>query len=111
VIHRDLKPENILINEDCDLKLCDFGLTQVQELQMTSYISSGYYRAPEIMLTWQRYGEQIDIWSAGCIFAEMLLGRPLFAERGHLKQFCAITELLGTPDEEFLARIASKSVS
>jgi p38 MAP kinase len=109
VIHRDLKPENILINEDCDLKICDFGLTRVQELQMTSYVSTGYYRAPEVMLTWQRYGEQIDIWSAGCIFAEMLLGKPLFAERGHVEQFCAITELLGTPDEGFLARIASKS--
>lgn len=111
MIHRDLKPENILINEKCDLKICDFGLTQVHEPQMTGYLSTKYYRAPEIMLTYQSYGEQVDIWSAGCIFAEMLQGKPLFAGRDHMDEFCAITRLLGTPDEDILARITSKSVS
>jgi p38 MAP kinase len=111
VIHRDLKPENILINEDCDLKICDFGLTRVYEPQMTGSVSSRYYRAPEIMLTCQSYSEQVDIWSAGCILAEMLQGKPLFTGRDHMDQLCAITELLGTPDEKILARITSKSVS
>lgn len=63
VIHRDLKPSNILVNENCDLKICDFGLARLQDPQMTGYVSTRYYRAPEIMLTWQKYdvaGEWID---------------------------------------------------
>jgi len=76
VIHRDLKPGNILINENCDLKICDFGLARLQEPQMTGYVSTRYYRAPEIMLSWQRYGHKVDLWSVGCIVAEMFLGRP-----------------------------------
>src|SRR5882757_5996489 len=55
VIHRDLKPSNILVNENCDLKICDFGLARIQDPQMTGYVSTRYYRAPEIMLTWQKY--------------------------------------------------------
>jgi len=88
------KPSNILINENCDLKvfrsnhshqlntkppkICDFGLARIQDPQMTGYVSTRYYRAPEIMLTWQKYDVAVDIWSAGCIFAEMLEGKPLF---------------------------------
>ncbi|CRK22992.1 hypothetical protein BN1708_013571 [Verticillium longisporum] len=53
VVHRDLKPSNILVNENCDLKICDFGLARIQDPQMTGYVSTRYYRAPEIMLTWQ----------------------------------------------------------
>ncbi|KAG7131437.1 Mitogen-activated protein kinase HOG1 like [Verticillium longisporum] len=78
VVHRDLKPSNILVNENCDLKICDFGLARIQDPQMTGYVSTRYYRAPEIMLTWQKYDVEVDIWSAGCIFAEMLEGKPLF---------------------------------
>ena len=78
VVHRDLKPSNILVNENCDLKICDFGLARIQDPQMTGYVSTRYYRAPEIMLTWQKYDIEVDIWSAGCIFAEMLEGKPLF---------------------------------
>src|SRR6187551_4110927 len=55
VVHRDLKPSNILVNENCDLKICDFGLARIQDPQMTGYVSTRYYRAPEIMLTWQKY--------------------------------------------------------
>lgn len=72
------KPSNILVNENCDLKICDFGLARLQDPQMTGYVSTRYYRAPEIMLTWQKYDVAVDIWSAGCIFAEMLEGKPLF---------------------------------
>jgi serine/threonine protein kinase len=60
------------------LKLCDFGLARIQDPQMTGYVSTRYYRAPEIMLTWQKYDVAVDIWSTGCIFAEMLEGKPLF---------------------------------
>ncbi|CAD0011285.1 unnamed protein product, partial [Aureobasidium pullulans] len=63
VVHRDLKPSNILVNENCDLKICDFGLARIQDPQMTGYVSTRYYRAPEIMLTWQKYDVEVDIWS------------------------------------------------
>ncbi|PYH98675.1 Pkinase-domain-containing protein [Aspergillus ellipticus CBS 707.79] len=109
VIHRDLKPSNILINENCDLKICDFGLARLQEPQMTGYVSTRYYRAPEIMLTWQKYGVEADIWSAGCIVAEMLRGKPLFPGKDHINQFFLITEALGSPPDEVIERISTKT--
>jgi len=57
VIHRDLKPSNVLVNENCDLKVCDFGLARISDVEMTGYVSTRYYRAPEIMLTWQHYDQ------------------------------------------------------
>lgn len=110
VVHRDLKPSNILVNENCDLKICDFGLARVQELQMTGYVSTRYYRAPEIMLTWRRYNEKVDMWSVGCIFAEMILGRPLFPGKNHIDQFCVITQLLGSPPASVLDNVTSPNV-
>ena len=111
VIHRDLKPSNILVNENCDLKICDFGLARIQESHMTGYVSTRYYRAPEIMLTWRKYNEKVDVWSAGCIFAELLLGEPLFPGKNHINQFCVITDLLGSPPEEVINNITSENVS
>lgn len=110
VIHRDLKPSNILVNENCDLKICDFGLARVQEASMTGYVSTRYYRAPEIMLTWKRYNEKADIWSAACIFAEMLLGEPLFLGKNHIDQFCVITKLLGSLPDHVISHITSPNV-
>ncbi|KAJ3498738.1 hypothetical protein NLG97_g891 [Lecanicillium saksenae] len=109
VVHRDLKPSNILVNENCDLKICDFGLARIQDPQMTGYVSTRYYRAPEIMLTWQKYDVEVDIWSAGCIFAEMLDGKPLFPGKDHVNQFSIITELLGTPPDDVINTIASEN--
>lgn len=109
-MHRDLKPSNILINENCDLKICDFGLARIQDPQMTGYVSTRYYRAPEIMLTWQKYDVEVDIWSAGCIFAEMLDGKPLFPGKDHVNQFSIITELLGTPPDDVIETICSENV-
>jgi p38 MAP kinase len=109
IIHRDLKPSNILVNENCDLKICDFGSARIQDRQMTGYVSTRYYRAPEIMLSWQKYDVEVDIWSAGCIFAEMLEGKPLFPGKDHINQFSIITELLGTPPDDFICKIASES--
>lgn len=111
VVHRDLKPSNILVNENCDLKICDFGLARIQDPQMTGYVSTRYYRAPEIMLTWQKYDVEVDIWSAGCIFAEMLEGKPLFPGKDHVNQFSIITELLGTPPDDVIQTICSENVS
>lgn len=77
---------------------------------MTGYISTRYYRAPEIMLSWQEYNEKVDIWSAGCIFAEMLLGKPLFPGNDHVHQFKLITETLGKPPSEVLGKIKNRNV-
>ncbi|KAJ3381608.1 MAPK protein hog1, partial [Lobulomyces angularis] len=111
VIHRDLKPSNILVNENCDLKICDFGLARATELQMTGYVATRYYRAPEIMLTWQHYDNKVDMWSVGCIFAEMLEGKVLFPGTDHVNQFSIITELLGTPSDEVIKSICSENTS
>lgn len=78
---------------------------------MTGYVSTRYYRAPEIMLTWQKYDVEVDIWSAGCIFAEMLEGKPLFPGKDHVNQFSIITELLGTPPDDVIQTICSENVS
>lgn len=98
------------MNENCDLKICDFGLARIQDPQMTGYVSTRYYRAPEIMLTWQKYDVEVDIWSAGCIFAEMLEGKPLFPGKDHVNQFSIITELLGTPPDDVIQTIGSENV-
>lgn len=76
---------------------------------MTGYVSTRYYRAPEIMLTWQKYDVAVDIWSTGCIFAEMLEGKPLFPGKDHVNQFSIITELLGTPPDDVIKTIASEN--
>ena len=84
VLHRDLKPSNLLLNANCDLKVCDFGLARSAASQednsgfMTEYVATRGYRAPEIMLTFKEYTKAIDVWSVGCILAEMLSGKPLF---------------------------------
>lgn len=77
---------------------------------MTGYVSTRYYRAPEIMLTWKRYNEKADIWSAACIFAEMLLGEPLFLGKNHIDQFCVITKLLGSLPDHVISHITSPNV-
>ncbi|KXG49381.1 uncharacterized protein PGRI_032510 [Penicillium griseofulvum] len=107
VIHRDLKPSNILVNENCDLKICDFGLAREQGHQMTGYVATRYYRAPEIMLTWQRYSYAVDIWSTGCIVAEMLLGKALLPGKDNVHQFRLITEIFGKPPKEVMKTIYS----
>ncbi|KAI3622541.1 map kinase [Moniliophthora roreri] len=90
-------------------QICDFGLARIQDPQMTGYVSTRYYRAPEIMLTWQKYDVAVDIWSTGCIFAEMLEGKPLFPGKDHVNQFSIITELLGTPPDDVIETIASEN--
>lgn len=106
VLHRDLKPSNLLLNSNCDLKICDFGLARSVASSednfgfMTEYVATRWYRAPEIMLTFQEYTTAIDVWSVGCILAEMLSGRPLFPGRDYHNQLWLIMEVLGTPNLE-----------
>uniref|UniRef100_A0A3B4AGH8 mitogen-activated protein kinase n=1 Tax=Periophthalmus magnuspinnatus TaxID=409849 RepID=A0A3B4AGH8_9GOBI len=78
IIHRDLKPSNLAVNEDCELKILDFGLARQTDDEMTGYVATRWYRAPEIMLNWMHYNMTVDIWSVGCIMAELLTGRTLF---------------------------------
>lgn len=106
VLHRDLKPLNLLLNSNCDLKVCDFGLARSAASSednfgfMTEYVATRWYRAPEIMLTFSEYTTAIDVWSTGCILAEMLCGRALFPGRDYHNQLWLIMEVLGTPSDE-----------
>lgn len=77
-IFQDLKPSNIAVNEDCELRILDFGLARPTENEMTGYVATRWYRAPEIMLNWMHYNQTVDIWSVGCIMAELLTGFTLF---------------------------------
>lgn len=109
IIHRDLKPSNIAVNEDCELKILDFGLARPAETEMTGYVATRWYRAPEIMLNWMHYNKTVDIWSVGCIMAELLTGRTLFPGTDHIHQLNLIMEVLGTPNDEFMMKISSES--
>ncbi|KAI5644983.1 protein kinase domain-containing protein [Phthorimaea operculella] len=111
IIHRDLKPSNIAVNEDCELKILDFGLARPTETEMTGYVATRWYRAPEIMLNWMHYNQTVDIWSVGCIMAELLTGRTLFPGTDHIHQLNLIMEVLGTPAPEFMQKISSESVN
>ena len=140
VIHRDLKPSNLLLNANCDLKVCDFGLARsvktaepsgTETRFMTEYVATRWYRAPDIMLTFKQYtkvrdalvlrllstfcqsnhkSKAIDVWSVGCILAEMLSGKPLFPGRDYHHQLTLILDVLGTPTpDEFYAITTRRS--
>ncbi|ESR61502.1 hypothetical protein CICLE_v10018252mg [Citrus x clementina] len=115
VFHRDLKPKNILANADCKLKICDFGLARVSftdtpsAIFWTDYVATRWYRAPELCGSFfSKYTPAIDIWSIGCIFAELLTGRPLFPGRNVAHQLDLVTDLLGTPSAESIAGIRNE---
>uniref|UniRef100_A0A3B4A3N5 mitogen-activated protein kinase n=1 Tax=Periophthalmus magnuspinnatus TaxID=409849 RepID=A0A3B4A3N5_9GOBI len=78
LIHRDLKPSNVAVNEDCELRILDFGLARQTDDEMTGYVATRWYRAPEIMLNWMHYNQNVDIWSVGCIMGELIKGKVLF---------------------------------
>jgi serine/threonine protein kinase len=101
VLHRDVKPANCFIAGDGRLKLGDFGLSRARSTDddMSHEVVSRWYRAPELLFGQRRYGGEVDIWSAGCVFAEMLrgYGRPLFTGDGDISQIAKIFDVLGTP--------------
>jgi len=111
VIHRDLKPRNLLVNSNCDLKICDFGLARVRfsdkewVCPMTEYVCTRWYRAPEVLCSWTDYSGAIDIWSIGCILAEMQKRVPLYPGHNTQHQIDLIIGLLGSPEGEELMKI------
>lgn len=111
VLHRDIKPGNILCNEDCTIKLADFGLARVQQQcdDLTEYVTTRWYRAPEIILSWKGYSKQIDIWSIGCILAELYLGHPLFQGNHYINQLERITDILGSATSDDIQMLASEN--
>lgn len=118
VFHRDLKPNNILINNDCALRICDFGLARAdfdnaQEVPIwTDYVATRWYRAPELIMThFTRYSTAIDIWSAGCIFAEMIgKGKPLFPGKDGYDQLQLMTSVIGSPSDDAISKVQSSRV-
>jgi len=103
VLHRDLKPQNLLINKKGELKLADFGLARSSGIPVRSYsheVVTLWYRPPDVLMGSRNYSTSIDIWSAGCIFAEMVTGRPLFPGSNANDQLLRIFKKLGTPTEE-----------
>ncbi|XP_017658454.1 mitogen-activated protein kinase 9 isoform X2 [Nannospalax galili] len=106
IIHRDLKPSNIVVKSDCTLKILDFGLarTACTNFMMTPYVVTRYYRAPEVILG-MGYKENVDIWSVGCIMAEMVLHKVLFPGRDYIDQWNKVIEQLGTPSAEFMKKL------
>jgi serine/threonine protein kinase len=103
VLHRDLKPQNLLINRKGELKLADFGLARAFGIPVRSYsheVVTLWYRAPDVLMGSRKYGPAIDIWSAGCILAEMATGRPLFPGSSVSDQLLKIFKICGTPSKE-----------
>ncbi|KAG7382307.1 Cell division control protein 2 [Phytophthora pseudosyringae] len=108
VLHRDLKPQNLLINREGELKLGDFGLARAFGIPVRSYtheVVTLWYRAPDVLMGSRKYSTPVDIWSVGCIFAEMANGGPLFAGTSEVDQLDRIFRLLGTPTVEIYPAI------
>ncbi|KAK4804505.1 hypothetical protein SAY86_004322 [Trapa natans] len=115
VYHRDLKPKNILANANCKLKVCDFGLARVAfsdtpiTIFWTDYVATRWYRAPELCGSFfSKYTPAIDIWGVGCIFAEVLIGKPLFPGKSVVHQLDLITDLLGTPSSDTISGVKNE---
>ena len=103
VLHRDLKPQNLLIDRNGMLKLADFGLARAFGIPVRTYtheVVTLWYRAPEILLGSKHYSTPVDLWSVGCIFAEMVMQRPLFPGDSEIDELFRIFRVLGTPTEE-----------
>jgi cyclin-dependent kinase len=103
VLHRDLKPQNLLIDSSGNLKLADFGLARAFGVPLRTYtheVVTLWYRSPEILLGGRQYSTGVDMWSIGCIFAEMATRKPLFPGDSEIDEIFKIFRILGTPTEE-----------
>jgi len=113
VIHRDLKPRNVLVNSNCDLRICDFGLARLQvdgpsdARHMTDYVATRWYRAPEIIVGAGTYDKAIDMFSVGCILAELLLRKPIFPGADQYDMLKRLCEVLGPPPDHMIRNAKS----
>lgn len=118
VIHRDIKPQNLLVNDKCELRICDFGLATVKNerinatYDLTPYVVTRWFRAPELLLKYQtkNYNSKIDMWSAGCVLAELYLRKVLFGEKDLGKQVQRFVALLGPLPQHLMEQIKDQSV-
>jgi len=105
VLHRDIKGSNLLLNNDGILKIADFGLATFfnpnQKQPLTSRVVTLWYRPPELLLGATEYGVAVDLWSTGCILAELLAGKPIMPGRTEVEQLHKIFKLCGSPSEEY----------
>lgn len=98
IMHRDVKPENVLVSPRGVIKLCDFGFARIvtgPNESCTDYVATRWYRAPELLVGDPRYGRAVDTWAAGCLYAEMLTGEPIFPGDSDVDQLFRITRVLG----------------
>ena len=115
IVHRDIKPANILLDNNGTVKLGDFGLARFFARRKNDYrsytgtVQTLWYRAPELMFKETWYKSEIDIWSLGCVFAELFRGRPVFDGANEIDQLRKIFSVLGNPKDEDLRRIKSFS--
>ncbi|OAF66282.1 hypothetical protein A3Q56_05995 [Intoshia linei] len=108
ICHRDIKPHNLLVYPNRGiLKLCDFGSAKfiLKHESSVSYICSRYYRAPELLFGSTNYSLQIDVWSGGCVLAEMLIGSPIFIAENGVNQLVEIIKILGSPTEREISNM------
>jgi serine/threonine protein kinase len=117
ILHRDLKPRNLLVNTNCDLKICDFGFARsviddikVPGLMFTDYVATRWYRAPELILGLSEYGDSVDMWSVGCILAELLGRKSFLCGSSSDEQLKIIIDLLGTPTEDCISNIQEERI-
>lgn len=113
IVHRDLKPLNILVNKDCTLRIADFGLARGrlnEEEELTGYVVTRWYRAPELMLWPSGYFEAVDLWSVGCIHVELVSRQALFAGTDHVDMLRRIAAVLGFDYDEDLAWLPAGGV-
>ena len=114
ICHRDIKPQNILIDpNDYTLKLCDFGCAKhlVKTESNIAYICSRFYRPPELVVGATRYTTQVDVWSMGCVIAELTINKPIFQGKSATDQLMEIIKILGTPTAEQIKIMGGKPIN